>query len=243
MESIIWIPGWGMSPLIYHALEKDLPTIRHHHVDFKDCNDVTAFQHKIHSALQQAESNVTIIGWSMGGMLALQTLFQQNNHLDKRIDRVMIISSSLKFISKERTLGWPMRMVKVMQQRLLEQRQSVWDSFTKLMFSKHDLPLITQDHKEILRTSDWCHQALEGGLQYLMQVDLTTAWEAWRKHHPDFPLRWIHGIEDAVCPVQALPQSLHEKHKLILEHTGHVPFISYHDRMVHEIRSFIYGSE
>lgn len=98
-KRILWVHGWGMSPHIWQRQHSEmLPDYEHHYISYAGCYDIRDFQRAISLYLHnncQARSGFgggwTIVGWSMGGMLALEALFVGVPRVDEAVESVQMV--------------------------------------------------------------------------------------------------------------------------------------------------------
>lgn len=215
---LFFIHGWATNGQIWQDLYKSAHTHYYNAPQFPDFKHVA--QTFLHICQRQEQQRTILIGWSLGGMLALQLAHRFPEHIAKLI----LVSSSACFTARENyTAGLPPAIVKRMMKRL---KQNPWQTqldFYKLMFSALEqeaaqkfsvfmAPLM----REVPITT------LTAGLDYLMETDLREILP-----HISVPCHIIHGSADEICPPAAggylaehLPQaSLH-----LIPDAGHIPF-------------------
>lgn len=252
---ILWIHGWGMSSVIFTKTMRNLDGFEHHFVSFAECAKPEQFLPVVLGKLRRHSGSWTVIGWSMGAMLALEALFaealdglsesgdaQTRENAGFRIDSVIVIAGTLSFASPERTKGWPPRVLERMKKQLAgQQPEAVLETFRRSMFSPGEIA----DQADRIETAadcpaDFGPEGLQAGLDYLLRTDLSARWGSWLQ--PDtamrVPLLWIHGEQDTICPIGAVPE-LPDRNRVILPGTGHAPFLTQEAAFIHHVKEFL----
>lgn len=73
----IWVHGWGMSPDIWEEAVNGLPGARHRRFSYRDCATVDQMRECLRRTIAEECGPVGLIGWSLGGMLALDAALEQ----------------------------------------------------------------------------------------------------------------------------------------------------------------------
>jgi pimeloyl-[acyl-carrier protein] methyl ester esterase len=278
-RNLLWIHGWAMSPEAWGDVAAFLPEYRHHFVSFADCRKPDDFYEAIRSKIPGAgkafggssrtvtdeetgfhTERWTLVGWSMGGMLALETFFRAMGYSEARevgeinadmgkIDSVIVVGSTLCFVDRDRNKGWPRRIVERMRDQLAVRRDETVAEFKKLVRGtetpedsepKGQVKEVSEVLKpnDPLEACDFNDDGLRTGLEYLLEADLT---EAWRKNvEPASRIMWIHGNQDPICPIGCLPDHTGTNiERRIIPGAGHAPFISHSAEFFRYIRGFL----
>jgi pimeloyl-[acyl-carrier protein] methyl ester esterase len=245
-RNILWIHGWGMSSQVWDDVSALLPGVKHHYFTFAGCDIIESFHKALKLKLESAGTgeNWTLIGWSLGGMLAIEQWIEwQDQETSYKLEALIIIAGSLRFENSNRSLGWPVRVIDRMQKQLKEAPQEILQHFAQSMFSESDknsaryavnamtLGAISQD-------TDFSLSGLDAGLAYLRTTDLNERWHKLRLHKKSTRLLWIHGTEDPICLIAGMPP-LELEEKAILPTAGHAPFMTDPELFYEKIRSFL----
>ncbi|MCG7408462.1 alpha/beta hydrolase [Paenibacillus sp. ACRRX] len=72
----LWIHGWGVSADIWRTAAESFPHFEHHYISFRDCQTVEEMIDAVRllpeiAAAGRSRRRFHVIGWSMGGMLAI----------------------------------------------------------------------------------------------------------------------------------------------------------------------------
>ncbi|ALS24203.1 alpha/beta hydrolase [Paenibacillus naphthalenovorans] len=243
---ILWIHGWGMSPWIWESSVREQWTgqgIGHHFFSYADCHSIEAFYEAFDRVLREVKPE-TVVGWSMGGMLAVDRLAQLAGEMGTAfgslgIKRLVVIGSTLCFVSADRKQGWPRRIVERMLGKLETDREHVLQQFADSMVSANE----RAEGKIVAACEpDFSLEGLKAGLKYLIETDVTEAWS--KALVPVFTsaggrILWIHGSGDAICPVGAMPDETEGVRSVVLEDTGHVPFLTRQAAFYEHLRGFL----
>lgn len=269
-KKILWIHGWGTSPHVWDEVIALMPEVEHRKVCFAHCERPEDFVASVKRTLivdsEQPEDRWTVVGWSMGGMVALEVLLRElalelehskESTVVASLESIVLIGSTLKFADRNRSLGWPPRVVERMRQRLAVEEDATLREFRGLLFSraeqeKYGMELLAA---KLGDTTDMSLQGLEAGLTYLIETDLSALWNRFIeaslavKHSKEtgndkiihfsirrIPVHWLHGSSDSVCLVDAVPSAT-TGDRMVLEGSGHALMITEPDRLVQLIRS------
>lgn len=252
--TILWIHGWGTSPGVWGHdgtivhIDHELPRYGHAYIDYSGCESSAEFKAIVRDQLLHHEADEYIlIGWSFGAMLALEAVMAAEGDIvaldpnsKHRIASVIIVSGTLRFTDTDRTLGWPQKIVARMRSKLAVNRQEVLQQFSRSMISPDEQELDWTSLIHQLDT-DFSTEGLEAGLTYLLDTDLRARWDAYASSINSPSVLWIHGMNDMICPVGAMPTmitiaSLTEEK---LEAAGHLPFLSHSKLFYEHLRRFL----
>ncbi len=165
----------------------------------------------------------TIIGWSLGGLLA-QLFTKQLPH---RVARMMLVASAPKFVADPQ---WPdgMRMdnLKDFSQQYVHAPQRTLKKFCALQVVNTESARRTLELLNTALSNQQRHlEKITWGLQWLQQTDV----RADTILH-SLPVRLLHGGKDQVLPVNTAKRTITiwENARLeIVSGAGHAPFISH----------------
>lgn len=214
---IIDLPGFGFSKNIINEFTLD------------------ALSEAVEGYINTIDQPVILIGWSLGGLIAQNILQRKNITLDK----VIFIATTPSFTKK---LNWQCAM-----------EQSVFNAFSddlKLDYKKtlkrflslqargSDLARdeLRELNKQLMERGEPNIKALEAGLKVLSETDLRS------KNTDQTPAMIVLGEKDTLVPVNVkdeFAKLFTNLEQLILEKTGHAPFISNPDYCAEKIKNFI----
>ena len=247
---ILWIHGWGMSPAVWEPSVQEHMTgqgIEHHFFTYINCHSIEAFHEALDRAIRELRPD-TIVGWSMGGLLAVDRLIRMDaDEKDGRtpvgpfmgIKKLVTVGSTLRFVSTDRSQGWPRRIVERMLDKLETDRELVLRQFADSMVSAEER---IAGKAVAIRGNDFSPEGLKAGLRYLLEADVTEAWA--RTLVPGFTsaggrMLWIHGSGDTICPIGSMPKEPAGVRRVVLERAGHVPFLTEQAAFYEHLRGFL----
>jgi pimeloyl-[acyl-carrier protein] methyl ester esterase len=244
--NIMWIHGWGMSSQIWGDVFTLLPEAKHHFYTYAGCDISDSFQAALHDKLLNAGENMswTLIGWSLGGMLAIeQWMNGLMNPTGYTINSIIIVGTTLRFSNPNRQLGWPERVIERMRKQLQLNSQETLQQFASSMFSdperqNESYVTMADTISACARATDFTPAGLDAGLLYLKNTDLTARWEELKVQR--IPLLWLHGALDTVCPIAGMPP-LNSSEAFIFPGLGHVPFLTEPEIFYEKVRSFLHA--
>lgn len=216
---MFFIHGWASNSIVWPREFIKPATYLYH------CERFPEYAH-LDDAFCQAWSEqavpMTVIGWSLGGMLALQLAAAY----PERIGRLILIGSTAKFItSSDYECGLSLSIVKNLSRKLAKNPQQTLIEFYKLMFSANEQKASEQFVRMIAPSMLNIHpDTLTTGLDYLMKTDLRSLLPSIKT-----PSLIIHGKKDAICPIDAacfLASHLPNSQLISLSEAGHIPFYS-----------------
>ena len=185
--------------------------------------------------IQNLNRLVILIGWSLGGLITLNILQRKKINVDK----VIFIATTPCFTKKS---DWPDAM-----------GQSVFDAFSVDLQNDYQKTLkrflslqtrgseLTREElrelKQILTSRGEPDQnALISGLDILSETDLRS------ETSNATPAMIVMGDRDTLVPLQVraeFKKMFSNLEELVLEHTGHAPFISLPEVCAEKIKKFI----
>ena len=244
-HNLVLLHGWGMHGGLWggfnELLSNDFQT---HAIDLPGFgfsksveNDFTldSLTNVIEEYIHNLTKPVTLIGWSLGGLIT-QNILKRNK---VELKDVVLIATTPSFTKKE---GWGTAM-----------EQDVFNAFSndlKLDYKKtlkRFLSLQTRGgdlarddlrklNEILMERGEPNIHALESGLDILRETDLRT------KIKNEISTLLIFGEKDTLVPVSVnkeFEEIFPNLDKLILEKTGHAPFISKPETCAEKIKNFI----
>jgi pimeloyl-[acyl-carrier protein] methyl ester esterase len=231
-QPLVLLHGWGWhsgiwSSLIPHLADKfqlfipDLP-------GFGKSPALT--EHYTFAALAKrlftaVPSEAIWLGWSLGGMLAWWIAV----HHPEKINRLITVSASPKFISDEQWPGTSSVALKKFSTDLIDRYQETLYDFLELQLrGNHKNEIVFSELKKQL--SPMHATALMGGLHLLNESDLRCKLSTIK-----IPSLHIFGNLDTLVPAKVIPhlQSLLSYGQCeIIKRAGHIPFLSHPDKFL-----------
>ncbi|MDH5325362.1 MAG: pimeloyl-ACP methyl ester esterase BioH [Gammaproteobacteria bacterium] len=183
------------------------------------------------------EPSCNVLGWSLGGMVAMQLALQY----PEKIKKLILTATSPQFFSGP---DWPHAMEKQTLDKFgtdlkLAYRDTVLQFLAvQAIGSESARDEIRTLRQRVFRDGEPCHHALEQGL-YLLQT------ENLRAHLTQIhcPTLIIAGERDRLAPLaasQAMQELIPNARLHCVKGTSHGPFLSHLDEFAEQIEAFIY---
>lgn len=224
---ILWLHGFATSPRIWTSLTASFDAYEHHYISYLGCETVELLREQVAQTIykllvDEQTEQLHVIGWSMGGMLMLDGLNVLVHRaawpaVKSKLGAVVMVASTLQFTTANRQQGWPRRVI----ERMIAAFIADVDTGVRQFQMQLQLP---GDHPG--RQHDFTSAGLVQALMYLRDADLHHAWQQIRLEGIE-PF-WLHGGQDEICPVGAVPEGIREDHLCCLATAGHVPFVEQH---------------
>lgn len=241
-DNLVLIHGWAMNPSVWDGLVDALAQsyrvtcieLPGHGVS--DYALPWSLDEVLQALSEQLPARCSLIGWSLGGMLALA----YTQRYPKRVDSLVLMASSAKFVQAE---GWAcaqqVGVLEAFMQGLSENAPVTIKRFLRL---QTQVKGISRQLKETLsQGGNGLYEGLLSGLTILQQADLRPALADIR-----CPLLMILGAKDQLIPASAGEASLKINPDIqlsIIEEASHVPFLSHQTEVVESITQFIAAGE
>ena len=243
--NVVMLHGWGMHGGLWGSFNDSLAAEYCTHAldlpgfgfskDIENEFTLDAFSAAVETYLEKLNKPVSLIGWSLGGLIVLNILKRKNIDVDK----VVLVATTPSFTKKP---GW-----------LCAIDQSIFDGFSKELQSDYKKTLKRFLSLKI-RGSDLAREdlrklnenlnsrgepnikALTGGLEILSDTDLRS------DNKNTTPTMIVLGEKDTLVPVEVkdeFEKNFPNLEELILEKTGHAPFMSNPELCAERIKNFI----
>jgi len=191
----------------------------------------------IEAYINNIEHPVTLLGWSLGGLITLNILKRQNVKLNK----IILIASTPCFTNKT---GWDDAMEKAVFSGfsidLQRDYKKTLKRFMLLQTRNSELSRLEvgQLMKNLNTRGEPDLKALEMGLTILSEADLRGS------QFYDIPAMIILGEKDTLVPVSVKDEFgkiFPDSNLMLLKNTGHAPFISNPKDCSENIKKFLNG--
>lgn len=185
---------------------------------------------------QHVPRGATLLGWSLGGMIALE-LARQDPVLARAL---VLVATTPKFVAgKDWEHGMQSEVLDAFARGLANDHRSTVQNFLALQTRGDERSLETL--RELRRNLE-AHgppdpRALEAGLEILRTSDLRDAVPGIR-----LPTLVISGDHDRLTPPgagRALAAALPQARYRVIPRSGHAPFLSHGPEVLREIRGFL----
>ena len=238
------VHGWGMNARVFDTLAElladdfevralDLPGHGGREVRVK--NTLHSWADDL---AQQLPHGVTLLGWSLGGQLAMRAAL---DHPDK-ISRLILLAATPRFVADD---GWPHAMalqdLSAFGAALLADPRATLLRFLSLQTRgmEGQKAMLQQLRQTMLAAPQPQQDALSAGLEMLLTSDLREAVKQLRQ-----PSLVLHGALDTLSAPAAgawLAAALPDARHVELPRAAHAPHLSHAAEVAAEIRSFVHG--
>jgi non-heme chloroperoxidase len=204
-RTLVLVPGWGFDARIFEPLDLDFNYLLQQGIDTERFNEDL-----IRVLARYNIKEVSMLGWSMGGFLALNFLKEYG----QAVREIFLVSMRKRF---------PKEQIDSQKAMLIEDRKLYLAQFYRNCFLGHKRAF--KWFKERLFSSYvdiFDLESLLKGLDYLAQQELEPAF--LDKH----AVRLVHGKKDGIAPYSELlelMEGLPSPHILLFETSGHLPFL------------------
>lgn len=230
-QSFIFLHGWGLNRAVWadtiealpasaHAQALDLPGFGDapwaaHLADFEQTVDHVASQIR-----QQTTTAVTLVGWSMGGLIATRLA----ERYPEQVAALACVATSPCFVARPAE-KWP----GIAEHVLAQFQQQLSGNFTAtlkrfLAVQAMGSPSARDDARRLqaqVLSQPLPHPAaLKAGLRWLADVDLRSSLSTL-----DIPLRRLYGRLDSLVPAQ-LAERISQGDSVTFAQSAHTPFLN-----------------
>lgn len=237
---LVFLHGWGFDSRVWRSVCESLSG------DFSiSCIDlpgygasrnapITPLDATVASIIEQIPVGATLVGWSLGGMLALACAGRQ----PARVGRLALVATTPSFIRRD---GWPHGLSPLVlagfKAALRADLLGLLQHFAGLInHGDQNARDLTRLFKLLGKTSQPADEALLAGLDWLSELDL-------RQTLPTIaqPTLVIHGELDPLMPIggaQAMAEALPHARLESFPGLAHAPFLGDPGHFVQCLRDF-----
>ncbi len=230
----VFLHGWGQSSRVWHQQQHSFHACSHWlnlpgHGGAQDLNSRQWLEH-----LETQITNLTqhqpvvIIGWSLGGQLALA--LQQRANIQQHLAGLVLVSTTPAFRQQPDWFhGCSDEVWQGFSEAAAQQDSKLMQRFFQMMLHGDVLTRSERNSiaKEALNKREPAtFEALQQGLELLSSLDLRQELQ-----QIDTPTLVIHGQQDVIVPVEAglyLAEHLPHSTSHIFQECGHAPFLTHH---------------
>jgi len=242
---LVCVHGWSLNGRVFDALRAALPA--GYPLQTLDLpghggspwhGDQASLEAQTDWLLQRLPPRCRLLGWSLGGQLALQAALQA----PARIAALVLVASTPRFVAGD---DWPHGMARPAFDRfaagLTQDWQALVDDFLQLQVRGGRAADSTLQALRAALAAQGPPRpaALAAGLELLRHTDLRPA-----VAQVNVPSLVIGGQHDRITPPAAqawLAQALPQGHYLQIERAGHAPFLSHPQQFAAALLPFLSG--
>lgn len=205
-------------------------------------NDLAGFAADLEHWLGEVEENpVTLIGWSLGGMLSMELAHRKR----LPIERLVLLATTPRFTQKEGwELGLPPVQVRALGRNLQRRFEATLADFFSLAFAGEK---ISRERLRAIRTFAVKQNPLPDRDTALALLDMLAVHDQRAiLSEIQQPTLLLHGVLDQITPVSAgrsLAAMLPRGTFYGFPDVGHCPFLSQPQATAERIREFVDGSD
>jgi pimeloyl-[acyl-carrier protein] methyl ester esterase len=190
--------------------------------------------------LEQMPQRGALLGWSLGGQLALRMAARA----PERVSRLILVASTPRFVA---SADWPHGLEAAVLQRfaagLSQDPARIVDAFLELQVrGGHSATAVLAQLRQALEQhGEATDAALAAGLEQLATTDLRELAGALA-----LPVLLFGGQNDRVTPpaaLRALAAQLRAARLVELRRAAHAPFLSHRAELLRELRTFLAAGE
>ncbi|KAA6187780.1 pimeloyl-ACP methyl ester esterase BioH [Thiohalocapsa marina] len=245
--NLVLLPGWGMNSAVWAALEQPpldafARRLSLHPIDLPGHGgqawdaERTRLSDWADAALQQAPEQAIWLGWSLGGLVALQAARQA----PKRVQALILMTATPRFVQAR---DWRVAMAPETLARfnagLLEDAAATLHQFLALQVRGSDAarPTLRALRAELAQRPAPRPEALATGLTLLAEEDL-------RGPLPDIaaPALWLFGERDTLVPAAVAERVgllMPGARTRVIAGAAHAPFLSHGAEVAAELQAFL----
>ena len=238
------VHGWGMNARVFDTLAERLADeFEVRALDLPGHGGRDALPHNTprswaHDLAQQLPHDTTLLGWSLGGQVAMRAALDH----PRKIARLILLASTPKFVMAEDwDRGMAIADLRAFGEALLTDPQATLLRFLSLQTRGMPDPktCLQQLRQTLLAAPVARAEALASGLAMLYDTDLRTELPQLRQ-----PTLVLHGALDTLTPPAAgawLAAALPDVRHVEFARAAHAPHLSHGDEVAEAIRQFIHG--
>ncbi len=240
---LVLLHGWGMNSAVWEGLPQALGArLKTHPIDLPGHGGRPFDPARrwlpdwADDCLQQAPEQAVWLGWSLGGLVAMQAALQA----PKRVRALILMTSTPRFVQ---AVDWraavPEDTLAQFSASLLDDPKGTLERFLALQVrgSSEARATLRTLRAELAQRPAPLPEALAAGLDLLREEDL-------RGPLPDItvPTLWLFGERDTLTPAgvaERVALLLPEARTCVIPGAAHAPFLSHADAVVAEINAFL----
>ncbi|MGM0680318.1 MAG: pimeloyl-ACP methyl ester esterase BioH, partial [Pseudomonadota bacterium] len=247
---LVLLHGWGMHSGIWYTVSEALQAqYRLHLVDLPGHGqsqhadsefDLPQLAERIwQSVSPQLDGPAFWLGWSLGGLAALQIALQR----PEQIRGMLLVASTPRFSQAD---DWPHAMppqlLESFAAQLREDHRMTLQRFLALQVkgSESAREALRTLRQQVLEMAGVNVTALQSGLTILKEADLREQLARIRQ----MPLLLVMGEQDMLVPAAAavaLAGEFEDSQTVVIEGAGHAPFVSHPQTFIQQVMMFLHA--
>ena len=247
-QKVAFLHGWGLNRKIWTHVTRRL-THEYPHFECQlldlpgyggmaDIQNASNLESLAQHCLNQLSEPAVLVGWSLGGMVAMQAALFDQAESESRITGLQLITTSPKFVASS---DWPSGVDLSTFQRFSDELASDYER-TLTMFlllqagaSAGSRELARSAHAAICDLPPPSAKTLQDGIDCLANSDLRP-----RLHELTLPVQVVSGLRDRVAKPESSAQLAGLLGAELIEfNAGHSPFMTKPDEYVQTLSDFV----
>lgn len=237
---LVYLHGWGLHGGIWAEAQAVLPGRAPDLPGYGVMPPVSPYSAEslADAVASGLEAPVNLVGWSLGGMVALALAVRHPG----KVAKLVLVGTSPAFLNRPGwTLGLAPEVLDSFAADLAQDYRATLLRFLALQARGGDgaRNVVARLRETVFARGEPLPVVLEAGLELLRTVDLRAV-----ARDVGCPTLVVHGAHDNLCPVDAgrwlaehLPQARLARH----EGASHAPFISHPDWFAKAVAEFLHG--
>ncbi|MFM2481756.1 pimeloyl-ACP methyl ester esterase BioH [Celerinatantimonas sp. YJH-8] len=176
------------------------------------------------------------LGWSMGGLLALQIALR----CPSQVSKLITVASTATFVERKQWPGIKPDVLAFFAQGLTQDYRKTLDRFLAIqtLGSPRAKADIQQIRHQLQQRPEPALTHLNQGIEWLKTIDLRSGLSSLQ-----VPWLQIFGALDSLVPKQAMPAHLQYRNiqQQLIAKASHAPFISHPREFVESIENFLFS--
>jgi pimeloyl-[acyl-carrier protein] methyl ester esterase len=214
-NNIVFLPGFGFSAKIWQKIAKHYGDFETHLLDLPTINAATKVEDIAQQLIFSIPKNTILVGWSLGGLLAIYFCAQFPNHCQKLI----LTSSTPKFMADQNWTGIDSEQSGRFRDNAIHQPDQLIEDFMRIVcFPDRNIA-----NRNFIKSHEMkCHVDY---LNILLNTDARSLYQSL-----DLPISIIQGDKDVIVSSHNISQltALNVQASVeIIEGAGHAPFVTH----------------
>jgi len=229
-QALIFISGWGADGSMWQSVIRSMRiNVADIHIPWWGCLDET--DNFLLKTLKSLSSPVTIVGWSLGSMIALAGAAD----FPEKVAKLILVSGMARMTETENYRGADSKLLKAMRVKFKRDPDSVVNDFADICFAPVSHEKELERFKDMAKNLDSAD--LLNGLYYLERTDLRA-----KIKRLEMSTLILHGNQDRVIPFscgQYLADTVSQGHIVEFQESGHALPLTQPEQVARAIEEFL----
>ncbi len=233
-EKILFISGWGTGKEVWSNVIKGLDKKNSsEYIPWYKCLKTDIDNDDISKFLNSVSKPVILVGWSLGGMVALRIAAK----FPEKVSGLILVSASARMIQDAGYVGVNKRVIKAMKLRLKTDKSGLLNDFAEMGIAPSKDKTIISEFVNNALGIESCE--LSAGLTFLMDNDFRNLLNRLK-----MPVHILHGKYDQIMNVENavyLNQNIENSTLNIINREGHFLPQTKHEIIINSIDEMLLG--